>query len=222
MTVMEVVSKRAQNSARTRDKLVEAAVELYGDRSIDAVSLREIGARAGQRNPNVLQYHFGSREGLLQAIVDNHAARIATLRERYYQRAAANEWPAAEAAARVFAMPVIEYVEQSPEGLNFVRIVSQIRALTPVDGYDSDMIDFPRPAGLATVFDRALSAVGPREAQRRVYLVVNTTFHAIAEIYRGDAPGRSTTAQRARGAMVEQLICMLSAFLAAPPAKTKG
>ena len=34
------------------------------------MSLNEITVAAGQKNRNALQYHFGNREGLLQAIID--------------------------------------------------------------------------------------------------------------------------------------------------------
>ncbi len=121
--------KRELNAARTRDKLIDAAVELYGSRSIDAVSLREIGVAAGQRNPNVLQYHFGDRDGVLQAIVDKHACAISRLREPYIERANKGEWAPGEAAARCLVMPIIEYVEAQADGINYVKIVSQIAAV---------------------------------------------------------------------------------------------
>ena len=91
-----IPGKREQNAARTRERLIDAAVRLYGGRSIDAVSLREISVAAGQKNPNALQYHFGDRDGLLQAIFDKHASRIAELREGYIQRAENNCWSLAE------------------------------------------------------------------------------------------------------------------------------
>jgi len=40
------------------------------------VSLREIGASAGQRNNSVAHYHFGSRQGLIDAIFERRMAPI--------------------------------------------------------------------------------------------------------------------------------------------------
>ena len=71
-----IPGKREQNAARTRDRLIDAAVQLYGDRSIDAVSLREISAAAGQKNPNALQYHFGDRDGCLLYTSDAADERV--------------------------------------------------------------------------------------------------------------------------------------------------
>jgi AcrR family transcriptional regulator len=43
---------------------------LFAREGIDAVSLRHVAAKAGQKNHNAVQYHFGTREGLVQAIFD--------------------------------------------------------------------------------------------------------------------------------------------------------
>lgn len=49
-------------------KIILAAERLFANASIDSVSLREIAAQADQRNNYAVQYHFGSREGLVDAI----------------------------------------------------------------------------------------------------------------------------------------------------------
>jgi AcrR family transcriptional regulator len=214
-----VLNKREQNAARTREKLVDAAVELYGSRSIDSVSLREIGVAAGQKNPNALQYHFGDRDGLLQAVVDRHATAVSEIRDNYIERAAQGEWPAGEAAARCLVMPIVDYVESRPDGIDFVKIVSQIAAVyqngsTPKS---EARILFPKNEPLVKVFEQALSGVSRREAQRRIYLVVTNTFHSIADIYRASKQQGSGSPIAARGPMVEQLILLLNAFFSAPP-----
>ena len=211
MSSAEPRTKRG--SSQTRERLVEAAVSLYGSRSIDAVSLREIGAAAGQKNSNALQYHFGSRDGLLQAIVDTHATGVEALRASYYAKAEEGIWSPHEAAARCLVMPIVDYVDKTPAGLDFVRIVAQIRALSPSG--EGVAVEFPRLPALRAIFDRALDGLPQREARRRVYLVVNTAFHSVAEVCNAsDGPSRSPLSNR--GAMVEQLVCMLSAYLAAP------
>ena len=44
------------------------AERLFAERGIEAVPLRDIGVAAGQRNHVAVQYHFGDRETLVQAI----------------------------------------------------------------------------------------------------------------------------------------------------------
>ena len=212
------LSRREQNVARTREKLIDAAVELFGCRSIDAVSLREIAVQAGQKNPNALQYHFGDRDGLMQAIIDKHASRVAELRAVYIRRAARHEWPPAEAAARCLVMPIVDYVDATVDGLNFVSVVSQIAAVYQSGTSSRPGVgsQFPRSKSLVDVLERALGELPPREAQRRIYLVVTITFHTIADIYRAGAQQPAGSPIANRKSMVEQLICLLESFFAAP------
>lgn len=51
-----------------KTKLILAAEKLFARGGLDGVSLREIAAAAGQGNHHAVQYHFGSREGLIQAV----------------------------------------------------------------------------------------------------------------------------------------------------------
>jgi AcrR family transcriptional regulator len=51
-----------------REKLILAAEILFARGGFETVSLREIAAAAGQRNHHAVQYHFGSREGIVTAI----------------------------------------------------------------------------------------------------------------------------------------------------------
>jgi AcrR family transcriptional regulator len=60
----------------TRQKILDAAMALFAERGLDAVSLSEINRAAGQRNASALQYHFGGREGLLRAILAPYASAI--------------------------------------------------------------------------------------------------------------------------------------------------
>jgi AcrR family transcriptional regulator len=64
--------------------MILVAERLIAERGIDAVSLREIGAAAGQRNNSAAQYHFGTKEGLVAAIYEfrmrgMNAARLTAL-----------------------------------------------------------------------------------------------------------------------------------------------
>lgn len=50
-----------------RDKILKAAFELFTERGFDAVSIRDIGARAGLTNPALYQ-HFASKHALGEAL----------------------------------------------------------------------------------------------------------------------------------------------------------
>jgi AcrR family transcriptional regulator len=54
----------------TRERLMLAAERLFAERGIAGVSLREIGIAAGQRNNSAAQYHFDTKQGLIDAICE--------------------------------------------------------------------------------------------------------------------------------------------------------
>ena len=53
-------------------RLLEAGEYLFARYGVHGPTLRELNARAGQRNPSALHYHFGSRDGLVLAILQAH------------------------------------------------------------------------------------------------------------------------------------------------------
>ncbi|WP_042419294.1 TetR/AcrR family transcriptional regulator [Streptacidiphilus anmyonensis] len=60
----------------TRDRLLRVAEELFATSGVHGAQLREIVTRAGQANPSAVQYHFGSREGLLEALMAERQQRV--------------------------------------------------------------------------------------------------------------------------------------------------
>ncbi|KVL14113.1 CerR family C-terminal domain-containing protein [Burkholderia sp. MSMB1826] len=56
----------------TRQRIIEAAIELFGDRGFAGASTREIAARAGVNAP-ALQYYFENKEGVYRACVETIA-----------------------------------------------------------------------------------------------------------------------------------------------------
>jgi AcrR family transcriptional regulator len=69
----------------TRRRLLRAAVGLFDRKGYSAASVREIVERAGVTKP-VLYYHFGSKEGLLLAVLDQAAERFTTTIARALER----------------------------------------------------------------------------------------------------------------------------------------
>ncbi|MFC9518954.1 TetR/AcrR family transcriptional regulator [Nocardiaceae bacterium NPDC056970] len=65
-----------------RDTILLVAERLIAERGLHGVSAREIVRTAGQRNNSAITYHFGSWDGLLEAVWLEHIGSINEVRAR--------------------------------------------------------------------------------------------------------------------------------------------
>src|ERR1700687_3486035 len=65
------------DASKTRDKLIDEAARAVAENGVYGASLIDITRRAGQRNRGALHYHFGSRAGVLSAVLERHVDFLA-------------------------------------------------------------------------------------------------------------------------------------------------
>ena len=65
------------DASETKTKLLDSAARAFARDGVFNASLIEITRQAGQRNRAALTYHFGSRDGVLCAVIDRHTAFLA-------------------------------------------------------------------------------------------------------------------------------------------------
>lgn len=63
-------------SDATRTQIILTAMTLYAEKGLDGVSLRTICAASGARNSAAAHYHFGSRLGVIEAIIEHIAGYL--------------------------------------------------------------------------------------------------------------------------------------------------
>jgi len=68
-TLAQPPPPRSLRGEETRQRILLAAAHLFAERGVEAVQPGEILEAAGQRNASAIQYYFGSREGLLVAVL---------------------------------------------------------------------------------------------------------------------------------------------------------
>lgn len=115
--------------APTPERLLMAAEHLFATRGIDGVSLAEITKAAGCHNTGAIHHHFGGREELLAAIVDEHRGRLDVERRARLDRIDGGDEPTASALVRALVLPMVELLDD-PRGRAFLSIQAQ-RALRP-------------------------------------------------------------------------------------------
>lgn len=119
----------ARTAHDTRDKLITIGQQLFAEQGVFRVPLSTVIERAGQKNTSALHYHFGGREGLLNAIVERHnegieAERAVMLDET---RAAGNTGNI-PVVVRAFVLPFARKLDTG-EGREFLRVIAQLTDL---------------------------------------------------------------------------------------------
>jgi AcrR family transcriptional regulator len=109
-----------------RERLLDAAERLFAERGITGVSLREITEAAGQRNASVVQYHFGSRAGLVAAVVERHMTTVDAARSARLDAATAEgRTPDVHEAMGILVAPLAERLSL-PSGRAYLRILQHL------------------------------------------------------------------------------------------------
>lgn len=201
-----------RDATTTRDRLLRAGEHLFARKGIDGALTGEIVTLAGQGNDSAVHYHFGSRRGLLAAIIDRHMRRMEEQRKPALDRN-----PDADLGTLVAAVigPLAAELT-SGDGRDFLRIVAQLSGQAGVRTHD-----VPDPiAGtalerqLALLEDRCRAMLGERVALERIAAMITMLTAALADrAYRVD---EGLPVLLGHDEFVADLIAMLTAALAAP------
>jgi AcrR family transcriptional regulator len=190
-----------------RDLLLLTAERLIGEGGT-SVSLREIAAEAGQRNNSAVAYHFGSRDGLIEAVV---ARRLEAMESERLRMIADNEQSGGgddlRDLVRVLVLPMFTtpYAEGSTHYARFIEKVRDHPAVTGVP-----LTDDRRPATriISGRLDRSLGHLPTAVRHRRLNAMATTMFALLADAERRGELGQDS--------IREEVIDLLVGLLTAP------
>lgn len=102
----------------TRERIKRVALDLFGQHDPDSVSVREIGRAAGQKNVSLLNYYFGSKDGLLRELIRDCARVHDSHRQRRLKVLEDRPEPASirEILAVILSRPHDSFPEEDIEG----------------------------------------------------------------------------------------------------------
>ena len=119
--------------ASTKERILDVAERLFADRGFPATPLRDITSEAGVNLASV-NYHFGSKEALLAAVLERRLRPVNALRLELLdalESAAGNSAPNAEEVIRAFLSPPFQKRrEWGVGGDNFLRLMGRIHSET--------------------------------------------------------------------------------------------
>jgi len=170
-------------------RILDAAEECFGEYGIDAVSLRQIAIAAGQANTAAVQYHFGSKAGLMNAIFLHRLPDIEQRRQQLSQALDPQQRRQARALLRIIFQPIWEVRNRHgrPGYALFLRRLNNVRAM-PV-GWT--MASQAAPVTLATVASLrdCMPGISAAAQDFRILLIATTMFDAFwkADQIRADA-----------------------------------
>lgn len=129
--------------------MLRAAERLFAEDGIEAVTLRDIGRAAGQRNNSVVHYHFGSKEALVDAAMQARFVPVnAERHSRLDQLAASGASGDSRAIVRAMVEPLAALLTVEDDGnpLAFLaQVISLPRYIAAATG-NGEIVDSMRRA----------------------------------------------------------------------------
>jgi AcrR family transcriptional regulator len=203
-----------RDATDTRDRLLRAAEYLFARSGID-VPIREIHERAGQRNASAIQYHFGSKQDLIRAVMERHALSLAAIAEVRADLRARRDDP--RGLVEAIVRRIARYLATA-ETRDYVRIAFQLLVRSPLRSDLDAEIDRPDLISFEAEIDVIRSTV-PHLPKRVLHerALAGLTFITLQVAERAriidDEPGEATLDQEE---FIANLVDMTTALLTAP------
>lgn len=146
------------NGSDTRLAILRAAETLFAAKGIDSVSLREIATVAGQGNNSAVLYHFTSKLGLLNALLERHSDPIQRAWIVTLQHMEAEGRDSLDELVGLLVRPLVQKLDDPDGGTSYLLIVAQL-----VGSRTFPIMDFPATSspGVVAVIDALMQHAGP-------------------------------------------------------------
>jgi AcrR family transcriptional regulator len=205
-------------SERTRIALILTAEHLFGDLGIDAVGLRAVSQAARQKNNNAVQYHFGDKLGLLNAIIEYREGQLQPLRQAMLEQGEREgrlgdlRW-----LLRICFEPNFRMYRDQHE-INYIKLHAAYVTTHRPRGI-THPVDTDSPNGVA--YRRAIQLLGQRLAflgERRLWL----RLESVGEMFLSALIQHSARKEEMNlplDELYEDTIEMMALAMAAPPSR---
>lgn len=204
----------ARSVQATREQLISSAETLFATRGLDGVSLNEITKAADQRNASALNYHFGGKDGLLEAILDKHQPALDAERQRMLEKFESTEEASLRELVEVLVLPLVAKLDDPDGGPEYIRVMAQLIG-SPTHSFLAQGTRGMHAGGsrLMRAISQRLAELSRPDRRMRTLLVVSLLFHGLSDFVRLHETGIVNTAHRNRlvASLLDGLIGILDA-----------
>ena len=204
-------------SSETRERILDAAEQLFAEHGFDGTSLRQITV-AADVNLAAVNYHFGSKEELyshvfIRRIVPINARRAALLDEA--EVLSANQPLPVAAIFDSFIRPVFEMADRAP---SFLKLLARnIGAPPPFMAEVLESQFRPLITRYGAALRAALPHLSPKTLFWRMHFVVGATLHCASHHFTIDRMSGGLCHTHDVDEMLRHLIDFAVAGFSAPP-----
>ncbi|MGD9942455.1 MAG: TetR/AcrR family transcriptional regulator [Burkholderiaceae bacterium] len=217
----DAASGTAVPHLRSYDRLLLTAERLYAERGIDGVSLREIAREAEQKNNSALLYYFGSKEALVDAILDLRVREIEEARNAFLDQLEAEGSSSVRCAVEAMVRPLARGLMSSrPNYYNRFLAAAQMNPAIDLAHYGEDGLrGFKRAYAM---LERSLPQLPAALVRQRYLTAVAMIAFSLADFERIKARKAKDSRGFDMGRAVENLIDMIAGALSAPVSEQVG
>jgi AcrR family transcriptional regulator len=195
----------------TRSELLSAGAKLFAEHGIDGSSMRELTRAAGQKNTNALQYHFGTTDGLLCALLEQHGSAVDQRRDVLLDQFELERSSKIRNLAVALVLPLVAMLEDSDGGPEYVRVAAEVLARPVRFAAELELITL-RPS-----LQRWAKLVEPYLPEKAVGRPLHRRFAAVRFVHGELASlARERSMHRDHALFTSQLIDLTSALIIAP------
>jgi AcrR family transcriptional regulator len=166
--------------------LIYAAEKLFAEHGIASVSLRQINQAAHHKNIAAAHYHFGSRDGLVKAVLHHRWHRLDRRRGEMLHRESQRK--DIRFYLECFIEPMTEELAPRAEGNHFLRFVQQYESY--VGDYEFARRFSPVGVQIYACIERLISYLPKEVLSLRMGYLINIVHSVLAKaehrIERGD------------------------------------
>jgi len=168
---------------KTRSRLLDEALRLFSRDGIGAVSIRTIVGEAGAQNLSAVHYHFGNKNGLVDAIVEQICTDLLPAQAAALDALSELESPTPRDILQSAFVPHLDMAIGSARGLQQARFLARLSWEEGERGQELLMTDVF--GHLLTKVDELLAKALPNkpreELQMHLMMVLVNVLHGPAE-----------------------------------------